>query len=810
MATPKIQIDLEASAGLSGLRAVGKELEGVTAKAKEAAKELQNVTSAASGQGDGQSWRTKTGEDANATYYRAGNLTYSVEKPKGWEYYDEGTPKGAADNGAGLSSEDASQLEKDTTEFNQSFEKVQKKGIFRKLADTFKHMAEEFNEGRKEAREEWAAKRAASGSGSASASGSGKGENSAGGMAAAKKSSEELNKSLKKTNVTMKATGETSKKSSTAFKLLGNAAKTAAKGVKALAAACAVVVGAVTGLIAVVAGLAVALAGPAAILAKFNERMGEAQKYRLALGDLTNEQKRVENQMQALGYVSDELHDKWLDLQIELDKLHWTNQYLTDDDIKIEEGIKNIKLAIGSITGTIVDWIGTMISDLFPSLEDLQSWLLEYIAPAIASVVTVFQNFTTVLQAVGLSIAAFVEEGIAKISDFVRTIVSYITWGATSAWKIWTNLGKNLGALLFNVGNNIVLKVVETVSNIKTTLTAGINNTLKDTWQILQNFGHNIAEFVKGLVNTFMDIPSNIKKAGSNLIQIVKNVFELLKNMFMKLDFKRLLKAMMPGGESVKDVLSEAMPSMDEIKTTLGKDLEEVGFGKAMEEASKNYVGLFSGTGKYDEQGNLREGYIDADAEKERKRKEREKKGWRYREWNEDMVAWNDGVEKYKRPKKSKFHDYAKQDLEAAATLWSEVDKSYEANLGKTRAFMKKNFRKEGERLGDNEVRPLSPAELLKLFEGSSKAQTEGLTSAYDRINNAVSNKNPMVDLLKKQIEVQQQAAEQQKKTNEKQAEAAEKQTEHNSVVEEKVVGIYNWLTTGNAKAPTPAAVVEG
>lgn len=807
MATPKIQIDLEASAGLSGLRAVGKELEGVTAKAKEAAKELQNVTSAASGQGDGQSWRTKTGEDAKNSYYKAGNVTYSVQKMSdvmNW-YKDQGEPS-TTEQSSGLSSEDASQLEKDTTEFNQSFEKVQKKGIFRKLADTFKHMAEEFNEGRKEAREEWAAKRAASGS--ASASGSGKGENSAGGMAAAKKSSEELNKSLQKTNATMKKAGETSAKSSTAFKHLGNAAKAAAKGVKALTSACAVVAGVVSGLIAVFAGLAVALAGPVAILAKFNERMGEAQKYRLALGDLTNEQKRVENQMQALGYVSDELHDKWLDLQIELDKLHWTNQYLTDDDIKIEEGIKNIKLAIGSITGTIVDWIGTMISDLFPSLEDLQSWLLEYIAPAIASVVTVFQNFTTVLQAVGLSIAAFVEEGIAKISDFVRTIVSYITWGATSAWKIWTNLGKNLGALLFNVGNNIVLKVVETVSNIKTTLTAGLNNTFKDVWQIIQNFGHNLFEFIKAIGKTFMDIPANMKKAGQNLIQIFKNVFELIKNMFSKLEWSDFLSGKMFTKAGREELFGKMLPSEKEIAETMGKGLQSTNFTEHFRNA--NYVGLYSNTGMYDEHGNLREGYIDADAEKERKRKEREKKGWRYREWNEDMVAWNDGVEKYKRPKKSKFHDYAKQDLEAAATLWSEVDKSYEANLGKTRAFMKKNFRKEGERLGDNEVRPLSPAELLKLFEGSSKAQTEGLTSAYDRINNAVSNKNPMVDLLKKQIEAQKQAAEQQKKANEKQAEAAEKQTEHNSVVEEKVSGIYNWLTTGNAKSPSPAAVVEG
>lgn len=793
MATPKIQIDLEASAGLSGLRAVGKELEGVTAKAKEAAKELQNVTSAASGQGDGQSWRTKTGEDAKNSYYKAGNVTYSVQKMSdvmNW-YKDQGEPA-TTEQSSGLSSEDASQLEKDTTEFNQSFEKVQKKGIFRKLADTFKHMAEEFNEGRKEAREEWAAKRAASGSGSASASGSGKGENSAGGMAAAKKSSEELNKSLQKTNATMKKAGETSSKSSTAFKHLGNAAKAAAKGVKALTSACAVVAGVVSGLIAVVAGLAVALAGPAAILAKFNERMGEAQKYRLALGDLGNEQKRLENKMKILGYESEELRSQWLDLQIQLEKLHWENQYLTEDDIKIEEGIKNLKLAIGSITGTMVDWIGTMISDLFPTLDDLQSWLLDSVSPAIASVATLFTHWSDVTEVAFTSI----EISAYKMADeltyfFTEYIPEAIKYFATNAPAILKEMGTNILKLFENIGSNIFAAIQSIGDFVYDLLPKSWQDAFSDIRTMFDNFLHNLGEFAGAVIKYFFDIPKKMGTFAHNFIQIFKNLFSKIGELFQKFAEKFTWKNLW---ESIKN---GKIPDFTSV-------FSEVNWGDLTTKGMK--TDTTGGFGEYAHYRNITEG-IESDEARQKKREERAKNRWKFTGLTEGMEwsAW-DG---FKAPEKraSEWTTDAEKRLQAAM---ERVNAGYTQNLATTQAFMRKNFRKEGERLGDNAVRPIGPAEMLKLLEGSTKAQTEGLTSAYDRINNAVSNKNPMVDLLKKQIEAQKQAAEQQKKANEKQAEAAEKQTEHNSVVEEKVVGIYNWLTTGNAKSPSPAAVVEG
>lgn len=781
MATPKINIELDASVGVSGLQSVSKELEGVTAKAKEAAKELQNVSSAASGGGDGQSWRQKVGEDENATYYQAGSVSFSVEKPKGWEYY----AKDAEQNGSeALSDTEASDLADDADDLNESLAKVQKKGIFKKLSEMFKHMADEFNEGRKEARAEWAAK-------NGSASGKGASTASSGGMDAAKKSSEELNKSLKKTNDTMKKSSDVSAKSSTAFKHLGNAAKTAAKGLKALAATIGIVTGVVTGLIGVLAGLAVALAGPLAILAKFNERMGEAQKYRLALGDLGNEQKRTENAMAALGYESEALRDKWIDLEIELEKLRWENQYLTENDIKIEEGIKNLQIAIGSITGTIVDWIGTMINDLFPTLDDLQTWCLEYAAPAIATLATVFTNFGDTVDAacayVELSFREMADNVVYFFSDYIPEAIKYFLQNFP---QTFTELATNILKLFENIGTNIFAAIEGIGEWIYKMLPESWQDAFSDIRTMFDNFLFNVGEFAGSIIAYFFEIPTKLGTFGQNFIQFFKNVFSKISELF-----KKMMEVFT--WENIKDMIwNRRLPDIvGMFKEVDWSDLTTAGMEKDTS----------GGFGEYAHYRNILEG-IATDEEREKKRKERGEKRPKFTSLTEGMEwsAWDD----FKAPEKkeSEATQEARRRFNEAMGRWSQ---GYNQNLATTRAFMSKNFKKEGERLGDNAVRPMGPAELLKLLEGSSKASTEGLTSAYDRINNAVANKNPMIDLLKKQIEAQKQAAEQQKKTSEKQAEATEKQAEHNSVVEEKVTGIFNWLTTGTAKAPA-AAVVEG
>lgn len=89
--------------------------------------------------------------------------------------------------------------------------------------------------------------------------------------------------------------------------------------------------------------------------------------------------------------------------------------------------------------------------------------------------------------------------------------------------------------------------------------------------------------------------------------------------------------------------------------------------------------------------------------------------------------------------------------------------------------------------------------------DNSEKASTEGLSAAYERINNAVANRNPVVDVVKKQIEEQKKAAEEMKVQGNKTKEASEKTRDNTRIVAQYTAKIYDFLINGGM-----SAVVEG
>ena len=127
-------------------------------------------------------------------------------------------------------------------------------------------------------------------------------------------------------------------------------------------------------------------------------------------------------------------------------------------------------------------------------------------------------------------------------------------------------------------------------------------------------------------------------------------------------------------------------------------------------------------------------------------------------------------------------------------------------NKQKIAGLMNKNWMQEEEK--DRPTFNMGPWERLQtLLTQNQKASTESLASAYDRINNAVANRNPVVEAIQKQMESQRAFEEETKAMDKKSLEYQERSKEQEEKMAGALQGIYDFLHRNN---PQLAAVVEG
>lgn len=544
--------------------------------------------------------------------------------------------------------------------------------------------------------------------------------------------------------------------------------------------------GKLTGIGALV-GSALGAAGAAFAIGKgVVDQIAETERYRKSLVGLQNEQKHLAAQTRVLGYVSDENRKKFIDLKIQTEELAWANRFLTETNIEFERGIRNISTIFDATRGTITDMVQETLVSFIPSMEDMESVLVDNVAPALAFCATSFTNWRDVvdvmMSSAEISLKKTAEYFVYFFHDYIPSVLTYFLQNFT---KIMPEYYSNLLKFFQNIGDNVLASIQWLCDQIYAILPPGIQDAFSDVRTIFDNFIHNCTEFAGSLIAGFFSIPDRLQVFGANFVQFFKNLYAKIGEVWGKMKKTFSWQSWKDWWNSEGKTAAVERVNVKTTGLTNGfQSYEGIKFGEGA-----NYRSLLDG--------------IATDDEREKRRKEREENKPKFKSLMDgmDFSAWKN----FKAPEityKADTKDVEKRLMEATGNLW----KGYTKNLEYTRKTMEHNIAKSKDKVNP-EARPVGQWEMLKLLEGSQKSSTEGLTSAYDRINNAVANKNPVVDVLNKQREEQKKQAEEQKaveaKKVEKQEQTASKTTESAASLDK----IYNLLATW--KTPM-AAVVEG
>lgn len=519
-------------------------------------------------------------------------------------------------------------------------------------------------------------------------------------------------------------------------------------------------------------GIGVAVAALTGLTVKLVSRMKEAEEFAKSLHLIGNELQGLATRINVLGYYTDDMINQFVSAQVEAEKLAWQNRFLTEEDKQLAETFRGIKIGLSAFAGTMVDIVGQIVSDFLPSFESVRDFMVNQVAPAIGVVVTAFE-------VMGDGIKTSINLVLGVLSKFISAVLNLPTYIA--------NVGHNIGEIFKNIMSYIGYGIEAFMEDYIFLLPDHLTNFFK-------GFGENLKIFGSNVVNFFSTLASNIGKFIQGL------TWENLKKWWK--------------GEIN---LSE-MFNVNEMES-LFKDWDS---------DSAKYKRDASGKVMLDENGNkiidTDRGFVDTDAKMRENKKTRDALFLRGRGLSdEDMKDPEKVAEAWSLMRGTR--NLSEGTEGGWSEIFSKVGDDYFSEIGKTldkysggiqgledknkqkiAGLMNKNWMQEEEK--DRPTFNMGPWERLQtLLTQNQKASTESLASAYDRINNAVANRNPVVEAIQKQMESQRAFEEETKAMDKKSLEYQERSKEQEEKMAGALQGIYDFLHRNN---PQLAAVVEG
>lgn len=528
------------------------------------------------------------------------------------------------------------------------------------------------------------------------------------------------------------------------------------------------------GLVGVVAftKIGVAVAALTALSVKLVLRMREAEEFAKSIHMIGNELQGLATRINVLGYYTDDMINQFVSAQVQAEKLAWQNRFLTEEDKQLAETFRGLSVGLSAFCGTLTDLVGQLIGDFLPSFESVREFMVTQVAPAIGVVVTAFE-------VMGDGIKTSINLVLGVLSKFISAVLNVPTYIA-------------------NVGHN----VSEIFGNIMSYIGYGIEAFIEDYIFLLPD---HFTNFIKGF-------GENFKKFGENILGMFTKIGENIAKFFSNLSFENLRKAWK--GEMTWSELF----SFDKMENPF----------ENWDSESAKYKRDASGKVMLDENGNkiidTERGFVDTDAKMRENKKTRDALFLRGRGLSdEDMKDPEKVAEAWSLMRGTR--NLSEGTEGGWSEIFSKVGDDYFSEIGKTldkysggiqgledknkekiAGLMDKNWQREAEK-----SRPtfnMGPWEKLQtLLNQNQRASTESLASAYDRINNAVANRNPVVEAIQKQMESQKQFEAETKEMDKKSLEYQEKSKEQEEKMAGALQGIYDFLQRNN---PQLAAVVEG
>lgn len=515
-----------------------------------------------------------------------------------------------------------------------------------------------------------------------------------------------------------------------------------------------------------------AVAALTATTLKLVSRMKEAEEFAKSLHLIGNELQGLATRINVLGYYTDDMINQFVDAQVQAEKLAWQNRFLTEEDKQLAETFRGLRTGLSAFAGTMIDIVGQIVSDFLPSFESVREFMVNQVAPAAAVVVTAFE-----VMADGIKTAFNLILGI--FAKFVSTLLDIPTYVS--------NVGHNLGAIVQNALGKIGLGMQAFMEDYIFLLPDHLTNFFKGFGENLKIFGSNVVKF-------FSTLASNIGKFIQGL------TWENLKKWWKgEINLSEMFNA---------NEMESLFKDWDSDSAMYKRDAS----GKVMLDKNGNKI------------VDTERGFVDTDA------KIRQNKALREKMYLQGLGLTEEDM---KDPEKVKaayslmrgVRDLTEGTGQGLAGEFSAAGDLHFAEIGKTldkysggiegiekknkekiAGLMQKNWQQEAEK--DRPTFNMGPWERLQtLLTQNQKASTESLASAYDRINNAVANRNPVVEAIQKQMESQRAFEEETKAMDKKSLEYQERSKEQEEKMAGALQGIYDFLHRNN---PQLAAVVEG
>lgn len=515
-----------------------------------------------------------------------------------------------------------------------------------------------------------------------------------------------------------------------------------------------------------------AVAALTGLTLKLISRMKEAEEFAKSIHMIGNELKGLATRINVLGYYTDDMINQFVAAQVEAEKLAWQNRFLTEEDKQLAETFRGLKTGLWAFAGTMVDLVGQIVSDFLPTFESVRDFMVDQVAPATAVVVTAFE-----VMADGLGTAFNFVHGV--LAKFVSALLDMPTYAS--------NITHNLGEILKNSFGHIGLAIQAFMEDYIFLLPDHLTNFFKGFGENLKIFGSNVVKFFSNLAGNIGKFVQglnweNLKKWWKGEINLAEmfNVKDM-ENLFSDWDSD---SAMYKRDASGKVMLDEN--------------------GNKIVDTERGFVDTDS---KMRENKELREraylqglGLSDEDMKDPQKVSE----AWSLLHGTRDLT---EGTGQGLAGEFSKAGDRYFANIGETLDKYSDgIEGLYKKNNEKITGLMNKNWMQEAEK--DRPTFNMGPWERLQtLLTQNQKASTESLASAYDRINNAVANRNPVVEAIQKQMESQRAFEEETKAMDKESLEYQKKSREHEEKMAGALQGIYDFLHRNN---PQLAAVVEG
>jgi len=201
--------------------------------------------------------------------------------------------------------------------------------------------------------------------------------------------------------------------------------------------------------VAIGVALAAAFAGVIVGLMKMCERLKEAAELRKTFNSLNNEVKILGSQMMTLGYISDDMINQFVNIQVEAEKTAWANRFLTEADKELEANLMEMRIAWGTFSGCLGDVTTEIVNGLFPILEFLGNFLSVTFGGILKGFYEWWIMIKDALSAVGDVIAPLMEK-LKPLGDFLGKTLGSAFRGLANPVA---TIGKALGIRYFeNVG----------------------------------------------------------------------------------------------------------------------------------------------------------------------------------------------------------------------------------------------------------------------------------------------------------------------------------------------------------------------